>query len=112
MTMTSNESEESDFIGRQPEMASLITALDDVLSGRGRLVMLVGEPGIGKTRMAQELGAQAAGLGAKVLWGWCYEQEGAPPYWPWVQPVRSYIGDTEPDQLRAEMGHIIDCKII
>ena len=39
--------------------------------------MLVGEPGIGKTRTAQELAAQAETLGAQVLWGWCYEEEGA-----------------------------------
>ena len=44
------------FVGRQREMAELTSALDDALSDHGRLVMLVGEPGIGKTRTAQELG--------------------------------------------------------
>ena len=48
------------FVGRQREMAELLAALDDALSGRGRLVMLVGEPGIGKTRIAQELADVAA----------------------------------------------------
>ncbi len=43
------------FVGRQREMAELMAALDDALGGRGRLVMLAGEPGIGKTRIAQEL---------------------------------------------------------
>lgn len=43
------------FVGRQQEMAVLETALRDAMSGRGRLVMLVGEPGIGKTRTAREL---------------------------------------------------------
>ena len=38
------------------------------------------------------------------MWGWCYEEEGAPPYWPWVQPIRSYVNESEPEQLRAEMG--------
>ena len=92
------------LVGRQREMAELNAALDCAMAGHGRLVMLAGEPGIGKTRIAQELAGLAEQRGARVLWGWCYEQEGAPPYWPWVQPVRSYISATEPDRLRAEMG--------
>ena len=71
------------FVGRQQEMAELRTALDDALCGHGRLVMLAGEPGIGKTRTAQELAAMAESRGAQVLWGWCYDEQGAPPYWPW-----------------------------
>ena len=78
------------FVGRQRELGELTAALEDALSGRGRLVMLVGEPGIGKTRTAQELASRAERLGARVLWGRCYEEEGPPPYWPWVQPIRSY----------------------
>ena len=77
------------FVGRQREMGELTVALEDALSGQGRLVILVGEPGIGKTRTAQELASHAEGLGAQVLWGRCYEEEGAPPYWPWVQSIRS-----------------------
>ncbi len=46
---------EAAFVGRQQELAVLTAALDDALSGRGRLVMLAGEPGIGKTRLAREL---------------------------------------------------------
>ena len=48
-----------DFVGRSREMAELTAALDDALAGRGRMVMLAGEPGIGKTRAAQELAAPA-----------------------------------------------------
>ena len=92
---------ENFFVGRQQEMAVLETALNDAVSGQGRIVMLAGEPGIGKTRTAQELASRAESLGAQVIWGWCYDQEGAPPYWPWVQTVRAYISVTEPDQLRA-----------
>jgi predicted ATPase len=74
----------SAFVGRQREMGKLKAVLEDALFGQGRLPMLVGEPGIGKTRTAQELAAYAGTLGAQVLWGWCYEEEGAPPFWPWV----------------------------
>ena len=92
------------FVGRPREMSELRAALEDAISGQGRLVMLSGEPGIGKTRTAQELASYAETLGAQVLWGWCYEEEGAPPYWPWIQPLRSYIQERDADQLRQELG--------
>ena len=92
------------FVGRQREMDTLTSALDDAATGRGQMVMLAGEPGIGKTRLAQELASRAESSGARVLWGWCYEREGAPPYWPWVQPISSYVLDAAPDRLRAELG--------
>ena len=77
------------FVGRQREMGELKACLEDALSGRGRLVTLVGEPGIGKTRTAQELATYAGLRQAQVLWGRCYEGEGAPPYWPWVRWTQS-----------------------
>ena len=92
------------FVGRQQEMGELKACLEDALSGRGRMVTLVGEPGIGKTRTAQELATYAGLRGAQVLWGRCYEEQGVPPYWPWVQAIRSYVRERDPEQLRSEMG--------
>ena len=92
------------FVGRQREMGELKACLEDALSGRGRLVTLVGEPGIGKTRTAQELATYAGLRQGQVLWGRCYEEQGVPPYWPWVQAIRSYVRDVDPEQLRSEMG--------
>ena len=92
------------FVGRQREMEELKGCLEDALSGRGRLVTLVGEPGIGKTRTAQELATYAGLRSAQVLWGRCYEGQGAPPYWPWVQAIRSYVRDGDQERLRSEMG--------
>ncbi|MDP6512568.1 MAG: protein kinase, partial [SAR202 cluster bacterium] len=92
------------FVGRHQEMGDLKAALEDALSGRGRMVTLVGEPGIGKTRTAQELVTYAGLRGVQVLWGRCYEDRGMPPYWPWVQAIRSYMQDSDPEQLRSEMG--------
>ena len=66
--------------------------------------MLAGEPGIGKTRTTQELASYAETRGAQVLWGWCYEEEGAPPYWPWVQPLRSFILQSEAEPLASQLG--------
>ena len=59
------------FVNREREIGELVSALDDALAGHGRLVMLVGEPGIGKTRIAQELAAIAESNGAQVFWGRC-----------------------------------------
>jgi predicted ATPase len=65
--LTSNVLPASDFIGRQEESVILTNALDDAISGQGRIVMLAGEPGIGKTRIAHEMVAQADTKGAKTL---------------------------------------------
>ena len=90
------------FVGRQKEMGELKACLEDALSGRGRLVTLVGEPGIGKTRTAQELATYAGLRQAQVLWGRCYEGEGAPPYWPWVQIIRDYVRERDSELLRSD----------
>jgi len=92
------------FVGREREMDELRGGLDDALSGRGRLLLLMGEPGIGKTRMTEELSTWAKLRGAQVLLGRCYEGEGAPPYWPWVQVIRSYIHDRDADAITSVMG--------
>ena len=98
--MTTRDRRSSPFVGRQREMAELT----DALSGRGQMVMLAGEPGIGKTRTAQELATLALAKGVRILWGRCYEQEGAPPYWPWVQIMRAYVQQAGAEQLTTEMG--------
>ena len=73
------------FVGRERELERLRGAFDEAFAGRGSVVMLVGEPGIGKTRTTQELETYARMRGAQVLWGRANEAAGAPPYWPWVQ---------------------------
>src|SRR5262249_21192308 len=59
------------FIGRTQEMGTLRTAIDAALDGQASLVMIVGEPGIGKTRLAEETGEYARLRGAQVLVGRC-----------------------------------------
>ncbi len=92
------------FVGRERELAELSGGLSDALGGRGRLFLIVGEPGIGKTRLAAELGDHASRRGARVLWGRCWEGEGAPPYWPWVQLLRSYLREADPETIAQELG--------
>ncbi len=83
------------FVGRAGEVAELTAALDNALAGRGGLYLLAGEPGIGKTRLAEELAALARERGARVLWGRCWEAGGAPAYWPWTQALRACLRDHE-----------------
>lgn len=92
------------FVGRRQEMDQLKAALEEALSGRGRMMMLMGETGVGKTRTAQELVTYAGLRNAQTLWGRSYEEQGVPPYWPWVQAIRSYVRQREPEKLHSEMG--------
>jgi DNA-binding winged helix-turn-helix (wHTH) protein/tetratricopeptide (TPR) repeat protein len=101
---SSSKSVASSFVGREQEMAELRKNLEDALSGRGRLVLLTGEPGIGKTRTAEELANDARLRNAQVLIGKCYEGEGAPPFWPWVQITRAYLSAHDDATMQAAMG--------
>src|SRR5215218_10338868 len=71
------------LVGREREQAALREALDEALAGRGSLVLIGGEAGIGKTALAEWLLAEAAGRGALVLVGRCYDLSETPPYGPW-----------------------------
>jgi predicted ATPase len=77
------------IVGRQRELETLRACLDAACDGAGRLVLCVGEPGIGKTRLGQELAGVALARGTAVAWGRCVEVEGAPAFWPWRQVLRS-----------------------
>jgi hypothetical protein len=92
------------FIGRAKEMAALRAAIDAALGGQASLVMVAGEPGIGKTRLAEEAGVYARDRGAPVSVGRCYEGESASPYSAFVEVIREYLS-THPDEaLKAELG--------
>jgi DNA-binding SARP family transcriptional activator/tetratricopeptide (TPR) repeat protein len=93
------------FVGRERELGDLMAALDDALGGSGRLALVAGEPGIGKSRLAEELGNHARQRGARVCVGRCWEAGGAPAYWPWVQALRAYIRESDPNALRSQLGH-------
>jgi DNA-binding SARP family transcriptional activator len=88
------------FVAREWELSTLEAGLEDALAGRGRMFLLVGEAGIGKTRLADEFAARAKQRGLLVLWGRCWEAGGAPPYWPWTQALRTYARACGTDGLR------------
>ncbi|MGH2837383.1 MAG: protein kinase domain-containing protein, partial [Thermoleophilaceae bacterium] len=92
------------FIGREADLLELRRGVDEAIAGRGRVATIVGEAGIGKSRLAAELQAYAGLRGAQVLSGRCHDREGAPAFWPWVQAIRSYVKNREPEALRRELG--------
>jgi DNA-binding winged helix-turn-helix (wHTH) protein len=94
----------SPFVGREHAMERLRLGLDMALAGRGRLLLLVGEPGIGKTRTADEFAEAARGRGARTLCGRCYEGEGAPAFWPWIRLLRECVRAADRATLIADMG--------
>src|SRR5262245_31937310 len=92
----------SAFVGRADAMAELRRALDTTAAGRGALVLLVGEPGIGKTRTLEVLAGAARRAGVRWLAGRCAEGEGAPAFWPFVQILRALPG-SGPAAQRADL---------
>ena len=82
---------ETVFVGRGPELAILRAGLDRAIAGRGCVMLVAGEPGIGKSELADRLAREAAARDATVLWGRAWEGEGAPPYWPWTQILRVQV---------------------
>jgi predicted ATPase/DNA-binding CsgD family transcriptional regulator len=91
------------FVGRHHEVETLCAALDAACAGGGRVVLLAGEPGIGKTRTAMELTSHAAFRDARIVWGRCHEEAGAPPHWPWVQILRAVTSLRDVEELRADL---------
>ena len=87
------------FIGRQRELALLVAGLSEASSGRGRLFLVGGEPGIGKTRLADEFAVEAKSRDALVMWGRCWEEGGAPAYWPWIQSLRGLLTEFDSEAL-------------
>src|SRR5260370_37947491 len=79
------------FIGRTRELSELRGALEQSLAGRGSCLLISGEPGIGKTRLADEPAADATSHRARVAPRRGWEGAGAPAYRPWVEIVRALV---------------------
>jgi DNA-binding winged helix-turn-helix (wHTH) protein len=92
------------FVGRERVMQELRVLLDEALAGHGRIAVITGDPGVGKTRTADQLALEATARGARVLVGRCHEAEGAPAYWPWLQILRAAAGDDERAPSHARGG--------
>ncbi len=75
--------------------------MSDARTGRGQIVLVAGEPGVGKTSLCDEFAAYATACNAHVLWGRCPEWDGAPPYWPWIQVLRFSLANLTPETLHV-----------
>jgi predicted ATPase len=101
------------------ELETLRAWLDAARGGAGRLVLCVGAPSIGKTRLAQELAGIALAAGTAVAWGRCGESEGAPAFWPWRQVLRSlgvdpetvFVGDAESPEERFRVFDAVTAAV-
>ena len=93
-----------ELVGRDDQLAALEGVLAGARDGRGRVVLVAGEPGIGKTRLAEEAARRAAAAGIQVAWGRCHEGDGPPALWPWAHVVRQLTAELAPGQLAAMLG--------
>ncbi|SBS76513.1 Transcriptional regulator, putative ATPase, winged helix family (fragment) [uncultured Mycobacterium sp.] len=100
------------LIGRSDERAILRRAVEPSFVGGNGLVIVEGEPGAGKTRLLEEIAAEAERLGALVVWGSCLEGDGTPSMWPWVQAVGTVVDALPPGArkqwLDGDLGRLVD----
>jgi DNA-binding winged helix-turn-helix (wHTH) protein/tetratricopeptide (TPR) repeat protein len=87
------------LVGRDDLVAFLEDALAEACRGRGRIVLLAGEAGVGKTRLAQEIARRAEARGLRALWGWCGDGDGAPSYRPWIAVLRAALHGVPPEDV-------------
>lgn len=92
------------LVGRGRELAQLEQLWDQAQNDQGQLAIVVGEPGIGKTRLIHALIAQIQQQGAVILCGGCYEYEATTPYLPFVEGLRAHVHTHGADTLRAQLG--------
>jgi DNA-binding SARP family transcriptional activator len=92
--------QEDVFVGRRAQLE----AVENALLRPGGIVLVAGEPGIGKTRLVHEAVAAAAAGGCAVAWGRCEDGDGAPPFWPWVQVIRALLRHPDTEAVRAALG--------
>jgi serine/threonine protein kinase/tetratricopeptide (TPR) repeat protein/ribosomal protein L40E len=93
------------FVGREPELKQLQSAFDGAMSGQGALTMVMGEPGIGKTALCEQLSTYVTLRGGRTLVGHCYEEGSLSlPYLAFVESLRSYVLSRDIKDLREELG--------
>ena len=83
------------LVGRRVAVNALRSAVDAAVGGAGGVVLLAGEAGVGKTALASEAVAYAKARGAAAVWGACWEGDGAPGFWPWIQVMRALAADAD-----------------
>jgi tetratricopeptide (TPR) repeat protein len=96
------------LVGRTWPRGVLAAAVNAATAGRGGLVLVTGEPGMGKSRLLAELDPLVAAVGGHVLRGTCWETAAAPAFWQWIQAVRGWVGGRSPLDLLNRHGAVIE----
>ena len=91
-------------VGRDRELDRISARLAALAAGTGGVVLVSGEPGIGKTRLALDATAAARAAGCRVAWGRCPEAGAAPAFWPWIEVVREVVAAEGTEAVRARLG--------
>ena len=103
---------QSGLVGRERDLSLLTAAIEPAFTGASGLAVVEGEPGVGKTRLLEELDVEATRRGARVIWAHCHDGDGTPALWPWVQVVRALLDDrsdaARADWLSAGLGELLD----
>ncbi len=100
-------------VGRAAELAVLDGSLADLADrGRGGVLLLTGEAGIGKSALVRELASRARAQRLQVCVGRCHEAELAPAYWPWLPVLGELVGDDAPREVTALLGGDIDVDAV
>jgi serine/threonine protein kinase/tetratricopeptide (TPR) repeat protein len=89
------------LVGRESEREQISAALQRALAGRGSVVLIWGEPGIGKTRLGKAVQDDARSLGCLCLTGHCYEMEGSPPAIPFVEILEGALSEIGSQRMRT-----------
>ncbi|MGS0687093.1 BTAD domain-containing putative transcriptional regulator [Nakamurella sp. GG22] len=98
-----------EFVGRDTELNTLHSvAAEAIEKSESRVVLLAGEPGAGKSRLADRFGRELAADRWRVIVGRCPESAGAPPAWPWVEALRHLAADVDPGGLTAALAPLLD----
>src|SRR5258708_9148158 len=92
------------IVGRQRELTLVMNQYEAARQGQAHVVLLAGDPGIGKTRLRDEIARRTAQAGAIILRGGASEAEGMPPYLPFVEALGRYIQATPLDLLRTQVA--------
>jgi class 3 adenylate cyclase/tetratricopeptide (TPR) repeat protein len=92
------------FVGRERELGELRARLADAIDGRGGVVLVGGEPGVGKTTLVRQLIKEAEQQGAVALFGRCYESDGTVPYSPFVETTEQALRLVPTDWVREDLG--------
>ncbi len=95
------------FVGRDAERGTLLDLVEEASGGHGSLTFIAGEPGVGKTRLVEEVGIDASARGLLVLLGHCYESAGGQPFLPFVEMLEGALQILPRETFREVLADVL-----